>query len=514
MLQQSADRPRRVQLAAEAPFQLGGWSVHPGLRQISRGSESRTLEPRVMQVLVALAQAQGGIVGRDALVDCCWDGRIVGENAINRVISLLRAVGSETGAFEIETITKVGYRLKRAAATPVVQPAPQEPLGAGQAWPRRAAIVGIGATLAGGTAYLIKPDIFSSRRREAERHYRAGVDSERLGEAAAMQALAHYQAAVRADPNYAPAWGAVARALVSLRSGDDRQSEQIARQVQQASRRALQLDPDNADALLALVMIAPSYRNWINLDKLARQALARRPDLSLVQLTLALSRADTGRFRDAVALMDKARRRQPLLPGMTGRFAWLLWQIGRPAEAARIFEWAYRTWPEHSMIWVYRMMYLSFSGQTGEALRMAERNNSRGALGGPLPPTVAADCARALAAGANEADRNKAVDSIIAARRDGDIGSQYSIMYLSALGNVEAAFEQTYDYLLGRRDTLTGERQPLSPHADRETCFLFASQTAAMRADPRFPKLTSAIGLDDYWRATGLPSNLTHFGTP
>ena len=43
-----------------------------------------------MQVLVALAAADGAIVGRDDLTRRCWEGRVVGEDAINRVISRLR----------------------------------------------------------------------------------------------------------------------------------------------------------------------------------------------------------------------------------------------------------------------------------------------------------------------------------------------------------------------------------------------------------------------------------------
>ncbi|WP_297695100.1 hypothetical protein, partial [Phenylobacterium sp.] len=42
------------------------------------------LEPRVMQVLVALARERGEIVSRDDLIASCWAGRIVGEDAINR----------------------------------------------------------------------------------------------------------------------------------------------------------------------------------------------------------------------------------------------------------------------------------------------------------------------------------------------------------------------------------------------------------------------------------------------
>ena len=47
-----------------------------------------------MQVLVALAQARGRVITRDELIERCWGGRIVGENAIDRVISRIRQVAA------------------------------------------------------------------------------------------------------------------------------------------------------------------------------------------------------------------------------------------------------------------------------------------------------------------------------------------------------------------------------------------------------------------------------------
>src|SRR3546814_6836414 len=66
-----------------------------------------------MQVLLALAEARSEIVRREDLTERCWEGRIVGEDAINRVLSRLRRVAEGIGedSFRIETITKVGYRL-------------------------------------------------------------------------------------------------------------------------------------------------------------------------------------------------------------------------------------------------------------------------------------------------------------------------------------------------------------------------------------------------------------------
>ncbi len=105
-----ADSDPVIDLARSQPFRLGALEVDPPRRRVSTGE---TLEPRVMQVLVALARADGKVVSRDELVRTCWDGRIVGDDSITRVIGALRRLDEDHsgGAFAIETVPKVGYRL-------------------------------------------------------------------------------------------------------------------------------------------------------------------------------------------------------------------------------------------------------------------------------------------------------------------------------------------------------------------------------------------------------------------
>ena len=102
-----------IDLAREQPFQLGALKVFPGTRQVSHDGRAITLEPRIMQVLVALARADGEILSRADLTDLCWNGRTVGDNAIHRAVSKIRDLGSGIAAcsFTVETISKVGYRL-------------------------------------------------------------------------------------------------------------------------------------------------------------------------------------------------------------------------------------------------------------------------------------------------------------------------------------------------------------------------------------------------------------------
>src|SRR5215469_2723989 len=117
--------PGPVRLSDEADFVLGDLSVHPSRREAVRGGTRQQIEPRVMQVLVALVRAEGAVVSRDDLIHRCWEGRVVGEAAINRCIFKLRelaAAGDGSVSFRIDTIARVGYRLEGAPAATATIP--------------------------------------------------------------------------------------------------------------------------------------------------------------------------------------------------------------------------------------------------------------------------------------------------------------------------------------------------------------------------------------------------------
>ncbi|WP_298401410.1 winged helix-turn-helix domain-containing protein [Sphingobium sp.] len=114
-----------ILLARIAPFRLGAVQVEPAhcLIRNDAGTE-QAIEPRMMQVLVALARADGAIVTRDELIASCWGGRIVSNDAVSRVISHLRllAGGIAAGSFQMETLPRIGYRLTVAGDDPATQP--------------------------------------------------------------------------------------------------------------------------------------------------------------------------------------------------------------------------------------------------------------------------------------------------------------------------------------------------------------------------------------------------------
>ncbi len=95
------------------PFSLGDWIVHPGLNRIQGQDGEIQVEPRVMQVLLQLAERPGQVCSRLGLLTDVWGDAVVGEENLTRAISELRRIFGDQARQPrvIETIRNHGYRL-------------------------------------------------------------------------------------------------------------------------------------------------------------------------------------------------------------------------------------------------------------------------------------------------------------------------------------------------------------------------------------------------------------------
>jgi DNA-binding winged helix-turn-helix (wHTH) protein/TolB-like protein len=114
------ESPRLIELAREAPFRIGALEVRPSTREVVQDERREVLEPRIMKVLTALARRRGAVVSRDELLAACWGVQAVSDDAIQRAVAGVRKVGEAYGAFAVETVAKVGYRLSVARADAAV----------------------------------------------------------------------------------------------------------------------------------------------------------------------------------------------------------------------------------------------------------------------------------------------------------------------------------------------------------------------------------------------------------
>jgi predicted ATPase/DNA-binding winged helix-turn-helix (wHTH) protein len=94
-------------------FRIGEFTVSPSQgRIVSRAGEVH-VEPRAMDVLVALACRPAETLTRDELIEAVWKHPHVSDEALSRCISVLRHALRDDGSHArlIETIPKRGYRL-------------------------------------------------------------------------------------------------------------------------------------------------------------------------------------------------------------------------------------------------------------------------------------------------------------------------------------------------------------------------------------------------------------------
>jgi DNA-binding winged helix-turn-helix (wHTH) protein len=122
----------------DGAFRLGDWLVEPRLNTLASGDRDVRVEPKVMAVLVCLADRAGDVVAKEELLRAVWPDTFVTDDVLTHAISELRKVladDARTPRF-IQTIPKGGYRLIAPVAR-VGVPAPS--LDAGGVTPRTAA---------------------------------------------------------------------------------------------------------------------------------------------------------------------------------------------------------------------------------------------------------------------------------------------------------------------------------------------------------------------------------------
>jgi TolB-like protein/DNA-binding winged helix-turn-helix (wHTH) protein len=102
-----------VGCVVDSAFRLASWLVRPSLNIVSRNRITVQLEPKLMAVLVCLAEHAGEPVSKEQLLQSVWPDTFVGEGVLTRSIFELRRL-FEDDAKEprvIQTIAKRGYRL-------------------------------------------------------------------------------------------------------------------------------------------------------------------------------------------------------------------------------------------------------------------------------------------------------------------------------------------------------------------------------------------------------------------
>lgn len=482
--------------------------VSPSRRLVEGPGGHASLEPLIMQVLLLLFDAKGGVVTRTELFDQVWGGVMVGDDSLNRAIAKVRRIGADVapGLFEIETIPRTGYRLVED-----IDP-PKEASGERPSDPRkvsRRTIVG-GALAVAGVGSL---GVWSVRSNDDQR-FKTFIDGaeQSLDYGSPLpsdNAIKYLQPAVAMRPGNARAQGLLALTQsLAAEFGDPQEAGIAAQRAERAARTALARDPNEVNARLALTLLERSMLDLATNEDRLRAILATAPENTFAMRLLWGLLQTVGRSHDSFALVERAIALRPLAAANNFPMAQLLWILGRTAEADRVIDRAMQLWPAHPWVRNARFSIYAYTGRPRAALAMLDDDTTRpqnftpagisawrvslAALDQPSPTTIAA--ARTA--------------NLQMVRQIPTLASQ-AIVVLSALEEVDAAFEIANEFLLfqpriGSRSQPKSARPPVKSTAWRFTPWLFIPPVAAMRADRRFDVLCDGIGLTEYWRKRGV----------
>jgi TolB-like protein/Flp pilus assembly protein TadD len=140
------------------------------------------------------------------------------------------------------------------------------------------------------------------------------------------QSISYFENAVQEDADYALAWGylAMGRSLTVLWQP----TEEVSPATIMAYERALELDPDQSEALTAKAwMTLLLHRDWEAAEKLYQRAMAPRENTVATSNYAMFYLAPTDRISHAIRLYRNVENLDPLHAGIKANLAYLLlWQ--------------------------------------------------------------------------------------------------------------------------------------------------------------------------------------------
>jgi len=106
---------------SRSPFQVGDWLVEPDAGRLTNDGRSSRLEPKVMDLLIYMAQRPGQVLPREELEQAIWTGTVVGYDALtSAIIKLRKAFGDDSHKpWLIET---VAWRTRNRSLKVATQP--------------------------------------------------------------------------------------------------------------------------------------------------------------------------------------------------------------------------------------------------------------------------------------------------------------------------------------------------------------------------------------------------------
>jgi Tfp pilus assembly protein PilF len=291
-------------------------------------------------------------------------------------------------------------------------------------------------------------------------------------------------------PNYAPAWAMLAQvydnlpgstwnpAYEFLRNGDElrRNIQETLAKAERAAREALRLDPESADAYLALGRLQQSRGKLVEAEELLSKAFQLDPNNSGLLRQYSTLLGEVGRPAEALAMQEQLIAQEAFVPNISMNRARYLWLNGENDAAIAILKTLPNGRPNNNVARILASM-----GRFSEAARLLAEDAAT-----PNPPEWTQAAARLLLTAPAKAVSPKDLPRL-------GLTESYIYAYVGAPDRVLEPYEEVAE---------TG----YAPNVYIQFIgLLWHPAYSPVRRTERFKAFARKVGLVEYWHAKGWP---------
>ncbi len=321
-------------------------------------------------------------------------------------------------------------------------------------------------------ARSIAPEVYESYLKGRSAYDKAN------SRAAIEESVDYFQHSIELDPKFAPAYLGLAAAYHELGTVSvGAPPEQTRPRAASAARRALELDPDLAEAHVLLGTLQQEQFHWADAEAEYRRALELEPNDADAHAGLSFWLLSQGRTDEALAWQQRAREIDPLEQA-GGGIGWILFQSHRYDQSIRELRSSLAVDPNDSGVLTFLGFALIANNQPGNAIPVLEKaiSISKGS------PAAIGVLIRAYALAGRRADALRLLAELQKDRKAGFVPAGAFVNAYLGLGDYDQAFvwlEQAY-----KEQSNILQFLKTHPYFD------------PIRADPRFADLVRRVGLN------------------
>ena len=274
---------------------------------------------------------------------------------------------------------------------------------------------------------------------QAHEAYLLGRHHLRTNEEDLRQAIGHFERAIQLAPDYAAAYAGLSNAWLQRGTWGTKNQKEVAPLAHDNALKAVALDPQLAEAHIALGLVKIFDWDWAGTEQEITRALELDPNSAEAHRTYGELLSALERHAEAIREMQRAEELDPLSSVIQSRYARALWRARKYEEAVLHVQRAIELDPNPGNVmpyWILGDLYVEM-GRYDEAIASLKKAQSHGgnAVG------ISADVAGVYARMGKQKEARRMLEELKATTDPASFSNVELAHAYTALGDKDEAFK-------------------------------------------------------------------------